>query len=75
MSPGLQDVLKEFASAARGIRSAIMPATTLPGRDATGGAVGSLTEAVMGLSAGLVQIASAITDLAEAVREHGQEEN
>jgi hypothetical protein len=39
------------------------------GHDATGGAVDSLTESVMGITAGLVQIADAIRDLAEAVRE------
>lgn len=39
------------------------------GRDAVGGVVASLTEAVMGVTAGLVQIADAISDLADAVRE------
>ena len=37
------------------------------GRDAAGGSVGSLTEAVMGMTAGLVQIATAIDRLAGAV--------
>ncbi len=35
-----------------------------------GGTVGSLTEAVMGVTAGLVAIATAIHDLADAVREN-----
>ena len=35
--------------------------------DETGGNVGSLTEAVMGVTAGLCQIANAIERLAEAV--------
>jgi hypothetical protein len=39
-----------------------------PGKDECGGTVGSLTEAVMGVTAGLCQIASAISDLADAVR-------
>jgi hypothetical protein len=39
------------------------------GEDATGGRVESLTEAVMGLTAGMVQIANAIESLACAVRE------
>ena len=43
--------------------------TGAPGHDATGGCVDSLTEAVMGTTAGLVQIANAISDLAEAIRE------
>ena len=39
------------------------------GTDATGGSISSLTEAVMGTTAGLVQIADAINNLAEAIRE------
>ena len=39
------------------------------GHDATGGHVASLTEAVMGITAGLVSIASSIDNLADAVRE------
>jgi hypothetical protein len=37
--------------------------------DATGMRVESLTESVMGVTAGLMHIAAAITDLADAVRE------
>lgn len=44
-------------------------ASASPGEDATGGHVGSLTEAVMGTTAGLVRIADAISDLAGAIRE------
>ena len=51
---------------------AITPLSALAGTDAAGGRVESLTEAVMGVTAGLVQIASAITDLADAVRERGE---
>ena len=51
---------------------AITPLSALAGTDAAGGHVESLTEAVMGVTAGLVQIAEAIGDLAEAVREHGE---
>lgn len=47
----------------------ITPLTAATGRDATGGTVLSLTEAVMGVTAGLVRIADAIGDLADAVRE------
>jgi hypothetical protein len=39
------------------------------GHDASGGFVLSLTEAVMGVTAGLCKIADAITELGEAVRE------
>ncbi|HTU22499.1 MAG TPA: hypothetical protein VMG10_30960 [Gemmataceae bacterium] len=41
----------------------------IPGRDETGGVVASLTEAVMGMTAGLVRIAESIDGLADAVRE------
>lgn len=42
------------------------------GHDAAGGTVGCLTEAAMGMTAALVQIAQAIERLADAVVEHGQ---
>ena len=48
---------------------AITPLSALAGTDAAGGRVESLTEAVMGVTAGLVQIAEAISDLAASVRE------
>ena len=51
------------------VARAITPLSALAGTDAAGGRVESLTEAVMGVTAGLVQIAEAITDLADAVRE------
>ena len=37
-----------------------------PGHDATGGTVACLTEAIMGITAGLSEIASAINRLADA---------
>ena len=51
------------------VADAITPLRSLPGKDSTGGYVSSLTEAVMGMTAGLTEIANAIADLAEAVRE------
>ena len=51
------------------LAQAITPIDTLAGTDAAGGEVGSLTEAVMGVTAGLVMIAHAIDALAEAVRD------
>lgn len=47
-------------------------APAVPGPDATGGVVASLTEAVMGMTAGLCRIADAIDGLADAVREKGE---
>ena len=49
--------------------NAIMPLGAMKGTDAAGGCVGSLTEAVMGMTAGLFQIAAAIESLAESVRD------
>lgn len=43
-----------------------------PGTDETGGRVGCVVEAMMGMTAGLCRIAQAIGELAEAVREHGE---
>ena len=61
------DVLNYLANSAGRIAKSITPLGDAAGRDATGGTVGSLTEAVMGITAGLVQVASAIESLADAV--------
>ena len=53
----------------RKIATAITPRDALPGYDATGGTITSLTEAVMGMTGGLVQIANAIQSLVEAVNQ------
>ena len=47
-------------------------ASASPGKDETGGHVECLTEAVMGITAGLCRVAEAIADLAAAVRERGE---
>jgi len=68
-----EDYESKVANAVAGgfstLAQAIYPLSALPGQDATGGRIESLTEAVMGVTAGLVRIAEAIGDLAEAVRE------
>lgn len=43
--------------------------SAVPGTDACGGSVLSLTEAVMGITGGLVEIANSIDHLADAIRE------
>lgn len=65
------DAVDELARCTSLVANAITPigSNACPGHDETGGAVGSLTEAFMGVTAGLCKIANAITDLAEAVRE------
>jgi len=62
------DVLSNLAQAAYRVSTAISD-EAIPGTDATGGKVGCLVEATMGVTAGLAQIADAISDLAQAVRE------
>jgi len=47
------------------LANAITPTSAVPGEDATGGHVGSLTEAVMGMTAALVRIADEIQVAAE----------
>jgi pyruvate/oxaloacetate carboxyltransferase len=63
------DLIEAVELGAKRIANAITPLNAAPGHDATGGTVDSLTEAVMGVTAGLQAIASAIESLAEAVRE------
>jgi hypothetical protein len=63
--------MDDNADALQAIARAIT-ANAVGGTDAAGGHVESLTEAVMGMTAGLIQIANAISDLAEAVRERGE---
>jgi hypothetical protein len=84
LSPAEWEILREILNgAAHAIGTAITPHAA-PGTDETGGTVTSLTEAVMGITAGLCRIAyaidnagldrvaEAIDNLASAVRERGQ---
>ena len=63
------DDVDEISRAIKKVAYAITPPDTAPGHDETGGTITSLTEAVMGMTAGLCQIASAINRLADAVEE------
>lgn len=62
----LVDVIDKATYRLAAIAQAITAPVT-PGHDATGGNVGCLTEAIMGVTAGLCRIADAITELANAV--------
>jgi uncharacterized protein YukE len=64
-----EDSADEQSAALRSVANAITPRDAGAGRDAAGGTVDSLTEAVMGVTAGLCRIADAIEHLAEALRE------
>ncbi len=68
-SDKLAQALDHLSKTVGSVGKAITPTDALAGHDATGGVITSLTEAVMGVTAGLVQIAQAINGLADAVRE------
>lgn len=63
------EAIETMANNAGRVADAICPFTSLPGKDAAGGYVASLAEAVMGMTGGLVRIAESIETLAEAVRD------
>lgn len=65
----IANAIFSLSFSAKRIANAIDAGDASPGKDATGGHVASLTEAVMGVTAGLCRIASAIESLADAVRE------
>jgi hypothetical protein len=61
------DVIDFVAGGLRSVARSITP--NIPGsNDASGSHVASLTEAVMGVTSGLMAISSSISDLADAVR-------
>lgn len=63
----LVGAVEQLAESAKRIGNAITP-NICGNNDATGGHVESLTEAVMGMTSGMIRIADAIESLAEAVR-------
>lgn len=67
-----QEAIRELACAMQHVANAILPNNAMSGEDETGGTIRSLTEAVLGVTAGLVWISRAIDGLAEAVRERGE---
>jgi len=58
---------EKLADSISKLAEAIIPSGTLPGRDACGGTVASLSEAIMGITAGLNEIANAIYVLGEVI--------
>jgi tetrahydromethanopterin S-methyltransferase subunit B len=63
------DKLDSLAEAIQAIARAVTPTDAMPGRDASGGVVTSLTEAAMGISAGLNRVAESLESIAAAIRE------
>jgi len=58
---------EKLADSISKLAEAIIPSGTLPGTDACGGTVASLSEAIMGITAGLNEIANAIYVLGEVI--------
>lgn len=67
----LVDVMSRFATIHARLASGIYPKDVAPCEDASGKHVASLTEAVMGVTAGLMAISYAIDNLAAAQRSRG----
>ena len=63
----ITDAIQNLADNQKEVARSIT-ACAAEGTDATGGKVMSLTESVMGVTAGLCRIADAIGDLAEAIK-------
>lgn len=59
--------IDDLSDEVKRVAEAITP-PAMPGKDACGGTVISLTESVMGITSGLVMVAEAIQELAESVR-------
>ena len=64
-------IAESIGSGLRAIANSVTPLSAMPCEDAAGIYVASLTEAVCGVTAGLMAIANAISELTEAVREAG----
>lgn len=63
------DALESIARGLESVANAITPSSALPGEDKTGGNVNSLTESVMGVTAGAVKICNAIDRLGNAIED------
>lgn len=62
-----ESLQKDLAEAVLSLANSVVPLGISAGKDATGGTVHSLTEAVMGITAGLCRIADAIDRLADEI--------
>ena len=62
-----QEQLENLYSALCKIANSITPSDALPGTDATGGHVASLTEAVMGHTKAVMAVAEALTGISDSI--------
>lgn len=69
LSEEVWDAIVKIPNSLKSIARAILP-DAAGGSDASGSHVDSLTEAVMGVTAGLVSIAEALNNVADALRSH-----
>jgi len=72
MSKEIAEALNNIASALWGVANAITPTNSGPGKDAVGGTVDSLTEAVMGITKAIAEhdeyaSSVALEDIANAI--------
>lgn len=65
-----EDQANEIRDAFKAIANAVTPTDAAGTRDAHGGYVSSLTEAVVSVGRSLDAIAAALADIAEAIRDH-----
>lgn len=63
---------QELVEALHDISDAVTPRGAWAAMDSSGGSVHSLTEAVMGMTSGLIRIAESISELSQAVRDHNE---
>ena len=62
-----EDISNAIYNGLKSIANAITPLGAMAGRDATGGHIASLTEAVVGITAALVQVAEAINNVSVSI--------
>ncbi len=62
-----EDISNAIYNGLTSIANAITPLDVMAGRDATGGHIASLTEAVVGITAALVQVAEAINNVSVSI--------
>lgn len=68
MPKDLSEQVEAMSDAINRVSDSIRPHNSVPSTDASGNRVDSLTEAVIGITAGLFAMAKAIDNLADAVR-------
>ncbi len=62
-----------IAASLRAVANAITPLGVAGTSDASGGHVTSVTEALMGITAGLFAVSSSLSDIASAIRERNED--